>query len=1388
MARRLHVPVRAVRFRVSAAVLAIGLVLVLVVTPGLAVADPATSPAGPRERRGPAALVGADSPPSISLRFNGLSFDPVIGTPLFTPELRSGPGEELFLVQFTGPILPAWTDSLRTAPAETVWYLPDYAFLVRADPAMADDLRQLPGVRWVGAYHPGYRIGTGLTDQAALLPADAVLPVAVQSYDPAGDGAATEALLAAGGAVRRSDPLYAEGWIRVDRIDDLARLPGVLWIDTAAPLELENGDVARVIHVRQELDGAFADDGRSLWSWYPNITNTSGIAEGAGTIIAVHDTGLWGGHEMFPAWKQVAYFGYGSGTWNDCNGHGTHVAGTAAGWKPAYMGMAPQARLIGGDIGFCGPGASVGTLLGDAKRSGANISTNSWAQISTQGAYTWISQSYDDYSRDADRTAAGNQPMVVLFAAGNSGSGATTVWPPGTSKNVITVGAATPSGTGINGFSSRGPMLDGRMKPDILTPGSDVTSASVGCSTCYATWAGTSMATPGAAGAAAVVISHLSNRTGHEPSPALVKGLLINGADILPTYTYPGNGQGWGLANVSRSLLESPERKVWFHDGDADRSIRPEGGVDDGAVRFDAARTGRGLLTNESVTWRFEVADRSEFRVTLVWSDEPGASNNPIPALVNDLHLRLTAPNGTEYYGNVFAAAESVTGGANDTLNNVEGFRQVAPAAGAWTVTVLGGNVPAGPQRFSLIVSGDLQRRELRVSDLRPDTAVPYTGATVRFDAMVENSGDSDAPDVPWQLVRAGDDGAPVVLDQGVLALVPASGNASLAAVWTATPGTGQEILLRVDPGDVVVEARKDDNVAGVLLTVQDLTFTVRVEGGAEQLATPGGSVIHRLVIENRGTLRDGYTLGLAPARQDGSGDWAAALSHGSVATPPGGSTGARLTVVTPAHARPGDRLVVSVTVRSEGSGATVTVDVTTTVRRSTGVTVATATGLFATPPGVSVLLTLDVATSANAPTEAALRVGGLPDGWTAALSSDRIVLDAWGSGTVFLEIAPPAGAPAGERALVTVSAGDTADPGGPESELTVAVQVLPAPDLDIRIAGVRTRVVPGGEAIVVATVANHGNTVETLVVTGAPPGGWPPADAVPGSVTVDPGGSSVVEVTVQVPAGTSAGAYPARVAVVRADRMAEVLASLAFDVEVLPLPGVALGLAPHYLTIAPSGPGATGIVVLTVTNSGNTPDRFLVTAVPMGAGISAVRPPGEVTLAPGETAVLPLVVESDGSAGRAVIRVVAASAFPDGPAVEGRVTVTVAAPDGPGPRPARTPGINPFAAEFRITVVESRPAQILVAAILGVVLLASIALLMPDRSEAVLRALRERRSRRSPDLVVATPAPVDPSVPVAAPPQAIEPHLADAPAAPSGTEAGPATAPGNGSPPPLAP
>ncbi|MCA9980929.1 MAG: S8 family serine peptidase, partial [Anaerolineales bacterium] len=377
-------------------------------------------------------------------------------------------------------------------------------------------------------------------------------------------------------------------------------------------------------------------------------------------------------------------------------GHGTHVAGTVLGngqidgatngnYNGTEAGVAPQAQLYFQAINnssssgsSVSPPADLNDLFQPAYTAGARIHTNSWG-ASVAGAY-------NTNSRNADEFAWDNKDMLILFAAGNSGADANSdgvidndsMGAPGTAKNVLTVGASendypavgntwgstfgytTPPistdpladdpTSGLAAFSSRGFTDDGRVKPDIVAPGSWVNStcavSECGSADQYNILAGTSMATPHVAGASALAREYLVKQWYHEPSGALLKALLLNQAtDIYPgqygtgstqeiAVTRPSPQAGWGLLNLDDALFPTNPRRVWWWD----HTNNMQSSLND-------------LTTGQTVTYTFEITQTDPLNVLMAWTDFPGSTLSG-GALVNDLDMVLEDPSGTMHYPN----------------------------------------------------------------------------------------------------------------------------------------------------------------------------------------------------------------------------------------------------------------------------------------------------------------------------------------------------------------------------------------------------------------------------------------------------------------------------------------------------------------------------------------------------------------------------------------------------------------------------------------------------------------------------------------------------------------------------------------------------------------
>lgn len=379
-------------------------------------------------------------------------------------------------------------------------------------------------------------------------------------------------------------------------------------------------------------------------------------------------------------------------------------------------------------------------LFAQAFDAGARIHTNSWG-APVAGLYTVSSQLVDHFvwehpdvlvlfsagNDGVDRNAVGVIDADSLSA-------------PATAKNCLTVGASEnvrPAGSrptpgrdklwnavrdkdgnlrwpalgpaghisdradGMAAFSSRGPADDQRIKPDVVAPGTNILSLlstlippeAIGLwgpvvqsdplRPAYCWSGGTSMATPLVAGAAAVVRQYIVDVRDHQPSAALLKALLVNGAarmagqfagEILHG---PNSVAGFGRVELERTLADPA-----FADS-------PDDAVSTGELRafeLDGVRPGESL------------------RVSLVWTDAPAGSGG---GLVNQLYLRVLDPAKQLHDGDVTPFP--------DPVNNVQQIEIAAAAPGRHVVVVFGFSiivhavgVPAGPaprQSFALAVT-----------------------------------------------------------------------------------------------------------------------------------------------------------------------------------------------------------------------------------------------------------------------------------------------------------------------------------------------------------------------------------------------------------------------------------------------------------------------------------------------------------------------------------------------------------------------------------------------------------------------------------------------------------------------------------------------------------
>ncbi|MBL6734063.1 MAG: S8 family serine peptidase [Candidatus Poseidonia sp.] len=565
---------------------------------------------------------------------------------------------------------------------------------------------------------------------------------------------------------------------------------------------------------------AFNDQARNHMQTNTMTTYFTTDLDGSGQIVAVADAGLDEDHGDFGSRVVGSYDVIGDGSTADKHsGHGTHVSCTVLGdgFRGGYGGVAQAAELYfqameNDNTGnFQSP--SLNNLLNTAYNAGARTHTNSWGSsaASQQSKYNSETEDVDDRANYYDRYYNGAQGLTILFAAGNDGPNAGTVSPPATAKNVISVGNHKNRYSGspdvMMSGSSRGPTEDGRIKPDLVAPGGFVrscraqeatdTGGASWSNTYYLEYTGTSMATPNAAGAALMIREYLQE-IAQRPSPqgALVKALLVLGAQDIGARDIPNNDEGWGRVNLRNTLAPANGQGIW---------------VDDRSVMSG---------TGNSKTYSFNVSQASGlFKVVLTWSDERG-SRFSTAQLVNDLDLEVTAPDGTQYLGNDFANGRSATGGSADDVNNLEVVLIDAAAQGTWTVKVKDAQHSGSKtQPYAIAVLGH------GVNDLRPDpkvvpeafamnVGIPQVGDSVQLTTSFFNFGNVKANTFPIAFEVNGNELDRTSIDLGA--------GSSKVVMWPWTPQSAGATTLSfiIDPDDIMEEIREDNNRLDVQVNV----------------------------------------------------------------------------------------------------------------------------------------------------------------------------------------------------------------------------------------------------------------------------------------------------------------------------------------------------------------------------------------------------------------------------------------------------------------------------------------------------------------------------------------------------------------------------------------
>jgi len=670
-----------------------------------------------------------------TITINGITIDtaaPKAARAALSLDHATAKNSDYVLVQPSHPLDAAERARLAKAGARILEAVPG-ALVCHFPGIDLGKLRALPFVQWADIYPNVVKLGPALLNVPARsggIDAAAVALARAPTLDSS--RVTVDAVLHRNVDVRKAAKRIAEAahlhqgdltvtgdkvrmTLKRRRLADVANVDEVRHVEEVVARKLSNNVARTILGVDANPGGPLAFTGK-------------------GELVAVADTGFDKGSttDVHPAFKgrvKKLYALGRPGKKDDPDGHGTHVAGSvlADGVSASdgpIKGTAPGARLIlqsvldaKGNLGGL-PDNLEDLFTTPYRTDKARIHTNSWGSTGNFGMY-------DSQARELDGFVYAHRDMLICFAAGNEGVDRDrngqidpgSVTPPATAKNCLTVGASenkrpdmkdtygegwphdfpadpiksdqtADNPDGMVAFSSRGPTVDRRIKPDVLAPGSYILSTRsrvtksegwlLSNDPLYMFEGGTSMATPLVAGAAAVVREFL--RVQHRqksPSAALVKALLINGAHFMggqyvpsEAGAAPSNSQGFGRVDV-RAVVGPyrPNESIQFFDEN------------------------KALDTGESQDFSLAIpATVKRLKATLVWTDPPGEG------LQSDLDL-IVKIGSVERHGNVAPTSLDF-----DRTNNVEQIVWSDVPQGKARITVAAHAIAIAEQTFALVV------------------------------------------------------------------------------------------------------------------------------------------------------------------------------------------------------------------------------------------------------------------------------------------------------------------------------------------------------------------------------------------------------------------------------------------------------------------------------------------------------------------------------------------------------------------------------------------------------------------------------------------------------------------------------------------------------------